>query len=227
MKRLLLIVFLTSIFAFLLNGEIDDDCGSKLETLFAEGKFLVLKIDGVPTMVNKTAKNMARSYCEIVIESNGEWRKKKQVFDESKSSNVLKKGDILKITESGLNRNDFRIQTETDQAMTYDLRGVVIFTGDGGAGTGLHANKFIFQFDSDWDCKMIQAAIKEYFDVYDTKDAITQTKEIKMDMTIAEVVGVLGEPLKKADLGAGKLIYKYEDTIVTFQDGKVVNVEFK
>ena len=46
-------------------------------------------------------------------------------------------------------------------------------------------------------------------------------------MNIDEVIKALGEPQKKADLGEGKIVFKFEDTIVTFQDSKVVNIEFR
>ena len=45
-------------------------------------------------------------------------------------------------------------------------------------------------------------------------------------MTIGEVVALMKEPSKKVDLG-DKIIYKYDDMVITFQEGKIVNIEFK
>ena len=50
--------------------------------------------------------------------------------------------------------------------------------------------------------------------------------EVKFGMTEEEVRDVLGDPLKIARL-KDKTIYKYEDTLVEFQDGKVSEVKFQ
>jgi hypothetical protein len=47
---------------------------------------------------------------------------------------------------------------------------------------------------------------------------------VGLGSTIDEVVAVFGEPLRTADLGSKK-IYIYKDVKVTFQDGKVVDVQ--
>ena len=50
--------------------------------------------------------------------------------------------------------------------------------------------------------------------------------EVKFGMTEEEVRDVFGDPLKIARL-KDKTIYKYEDTVVEFQDGKVSEVKFQ
>ncbi len=47
---------------------------------------------------------------------------------------------------------------------------------------------------------------------------------ISMGQTVAEVEAALGNPLKKADLGAKK-IYFYKDMKITFKDGKVSSID--
>ncbi len=48
--------------------------------------------------------------------------------------------------------------------------------------------------------------------------------EVAGGMTTAEVEGILGAPERRATL-AGKTIYFYPKMKVTFQDGKVTNIE--
>lgn len=212
-----------------LFGSVDVFCRKELETLFVEGKFLVLKIDGIPTMVQKMPGNLgAKSYCEIKIDTKGEWKTKSFLGEQSDSTNILSRGDILLVTSLDFNKESFEIRTKTDKVMAYNAKGRITILGSTKAsGTGIHATRFIFKIDPTWGCEEIKVAIDRYFSVYNTRDEITQAKEIKMGMTIAEVVAVLGDPSKKADMGAGKLVFKYEDTVVTFQDEKVVNIEFK
>ncbi len=57
--------------------------------------------------------------------------------------------------------------------------------------------------------------------------ANASTKSLKIGMTVEEVVQALGDPKMKADMGGGKIVYKYADMVITFQDGKVSNIEFK
>jgi len=229
MKKNLVMVFVLFICVPFLSGKIKDECKSELEAFFTEGKFLVLKIDGIPTMLQKMPGNLgSKTFCEVKVGTDGEWKLKSILGDASDSSNVLSKGDILVLTSIDFNKESFEIRTRTDKALAYNVRGRTTLMGSTkSSGTGIHANKFFFKIDPDWDCADIKTAVEKYFTVYSTREEITQAKEIKIGMTIKEVAGVLGEPLKKADMGEGKLIYKYEDTIVTFKEGKVINIEFK
>jgi hypothetical protein len=58
----------------------------------------------------------------------------------------------------------------------------------------------------------------------DQNDAPQPTGNIGLGSTMDEVVAAFGQPLRTADLGAKK-IYIYKDVKVTFQDGKVVDVQ--
>jgi peptidyl-prolyl cis-trans isomerase A (cyclophilin A) len=55
-------------------------------------------------------------------------------------------------------------------------------------------------------------------------EAPAPTPTLKLGMTIDEVVAVMGQPDRAADLGAKK-IYSYKDMKITFVDGKVTDIE--
>lgn len=48
---------------------------------------------------------------------------------------------------------------------------------------------------------------------------------IETGLTVAEVIGRLGLPVKKISF-KNRMVYKYQDWILTFEDGKVVDVKF-
>jgi hypothetical protein len=50
-----------------------------------------------------------------------------------------------------------------------------------------------------------------------------KVKEVKLGMSVPEVEEALGVPVTRIDLGA-KVLYKYKDMTVEFQDGKVTDV---
>lgn len=58
----------------------------------------------------------------------------------------------------------------------------------------------------------------------ETEAAAAQVKTLQLGQTVEEVVEILGQPDKIIDLGA-KLIYVYPDLKITFEEGKVANVE--
>jgi hypothetical protein len=49
--------------------------------------------------------------------------------------------------------------------------------------------------------------------------------EIKVGMTIEEVEKLLGKPKAKAVVG-NKVKYKYDDWKITFEDGKIIEIDF-
>ncbi len=81
------------------------------------------------------------------------------------------------------------------------------------------------------DLDHIYTAIDSWVKPFSTlEDAIAfastlGTKEISLGMTIAEIESVLGPPETKVSLGE-KVIYKFEDMVVEFVDGKVADVKF-
>lgn len=54
--------------------------------------------------------------------------------------------------------------------------------------------------------------------------AAAEVKTLQLGQTVEEVVDILGHPDKIIDLGA-KVIYVYPDLKITFEEGKVANVE--
>jgi hypothetical protein len=55
-------------------------------------------------------------------------------------------------------------------------------------------------------------------------DAGVATQSVSLGMTIDQVVGIMGQPQVKADLGAKK-IYTYGNMKIIFMDGKVTDVQ--
>ena len=55
------------------------------------------------------------------------------------------------------------------------------------------------------------------------KAPLSEPKEIRLGMTMAEVDNILGPPSTKVDLGE-KVLYKYKNMTVEFKDGKVIDV---
>ena len=212
-----------------LDAQTSNECKNELRQLLGDGKCLVLKVDGIPTMIEKMPGNLgAKSYCHIKVNEEGEWKVKSILGEQSDSTNVLSKGDILIIKSVDIGKDSIELNTKTEKAISYDAKGRTTWLGSTKSkGTGIHANRFVFKVNSAWNLEEIKIVLAKYFDIYNTKDEIGKAKEIKIGMNIDEVIKALGEPQKKADLGEGKIVFKFEDTIVTFQDSKVVNIEFR
>jgi hypothetical protein len=227
MKKAILFLAIVFLSVSMMFGQIDSNCKKQLEEKFQKGKYLVLKVDGIPTMVEKLPGNLgSKTYCIIIVKPDGNWKIKSFLGTQSDSTNILNKGDVLLVMKVKTKKS-FQIYTRTDIAMPYDAHGRTSLLGSTkGTGTGHHANIFTFNFAKSDDCNSLMANIEKYFDVYDTKEDIGKGKEIKLGMTMEEIIDILGEPEKKADLGT-KVIFKYPDTVVTFEEGKVTNIEFK
>ena len=56
-------------------------------------------------------------------------------------------------------------------------------------------------------------------------ESFPDTQEIRLGMTMEEVESVFGKPERKALLGE-RTLYKYEDIVIEFLDGKVSDVQF-
>jgi len=79
-----------------------------------------------------------------------------------------------------------------------------------------------------WDLRLLGLAGERLSAAAQTLEAVKgpdKPKEIKLGMTVADVEAAMGLPKTKADLGE-KLIYKYDDMVVEFREGKVVDVKF-
>ena len=154
-----------------LHAQSGNDCKTELGNFLAEGKILVLKIDGIPTMLEKMPGNLgSKSYCHIKINEEGEWKVKSVLGEQSDSTNVLSKGDVLIITAVEIGKDGVGINTKTDKAMPYDVKGRTTWLGSTKSkGTGIHANRFVFKVRPGWDCTEIKSILGKYFDVFNTK----------------------------------------------------------
>ncbi len=208
---------------------INNECFTGLNAKYDREKYLLLKIDGIPTMVEHIPGNLGmKTSCTVKINPDATFKVKSFLGEKSDSTNVLSKGDLLLIKEIAFKKDKVVLLVRTDKAMPFNVKGRSTWLGSSkSTGTDFHRTEFVFGYGKNWNCEDIQAILEKYFDLYNTKDEVTQAKEIKMGMSIEEVTKILGEPSKKADMGGGKVLFKYEDTVVTFQDGKIVNIEFK
>ncbi len=225
--------FLTLFLIFgLLSGSvyaINELDSKEIASKYAKDKILKLKIDGIPTSIQKQSGNLGiKQKCEIIVKKDGTWKVKSFLGFKSESSNVLPKGEALKIEKVKVRKKSVLIKTVTLRALAYDNRhsGQVdtIFKAKS-SGAGINANNFVFKFDKKWEKEKIMALIDKYFDVFDSVEELNKPKEIKMGMTIEEVESMMGQPVNKAVLGS-KVKYKYPDMKITFTDGKVTDVDF-
>jgi hypothetical protein len=205
---------------------------AKYTAKYTVGKFLVIKQDGIPTTLLSTDKDNAnqsgdgfammfakkKTYIPVKIKIDGTWKEKGKVFGSSKSNAVLEMGEILKIVdEIDLGSNvAVEFKTETVSGHEASHKG------------GICGTKFIFEIGILDTFERVDERIGQVFDVFDKIEDINkkETVELKLGMTIIEVVALLKEPSKKVDLG-DRIIYKYDDMVITFQEGKVINIEFK
>jgi hypothetical protein len=228
MRKVFIIVSIVMLFTSLSLGTVDFECKKTLTEKYQKGKLLVIKVDGVPTMVEKLPGNLgSKTYCMITIKPDGKWKVYSVLGSQSDSTNVLSEGDVLLITKLDIKSKSIQIFTRTTRAMHYDASGRTSWLGSRkGTGTGFHANIFTFKMKKNETCDALIERVEKYFDAYNKEEEIGQkeTVEIKVGMTIEEVEKILGQPLKKATIG-NKVIYKYEDWKITFVDGKVVDVD--
>jgi len=86
--------------------------------------------------------------------------------------------------------------------------------------TGDNSSGIVFSASDTW--------IKQFHSLEEARafaESIPNTQEIRLGMTIEEVESVFGEPERKALLGE-RTLYKYEDMVIEFLDGKVSDVQF-
>lgn len=226
MKRIIVTLIIFVFVVTVANAAITGDCKASILEKYAKGKFLVIKKGGIPTMVEKMPGNFGtKTYSMITINPNGEWKVKSILGVQSDSTNVLEEGALLVVTKIKV-KDNVAIFTRTDKAMHYDASGRTTWVGSTkGTGTGHHANVFTFKIPKDWSCDEINAAIENYFSAYNSREELDKPTEIKVGMTIEEVINILGQPKQKATVG-NKIKYKYDDWKITFEDGKVVEIDF-
>jgi hypothetical protein len=221
----------TCILFFCFSSEIiyslDVNQSNQLRQKYSKGKFLVLKTDGIPAEQLATRKEGAssalyallakkKSYTPTRIYFDGTWKEKKRLGF-SDANTILKKGEVL-IQADDLTVKNKCIEIKAETTTGHEARGKTTLCGA----------KFIFDIQDDDTFGTIDKRISEFFEVFNTIEEIGKepTKELSLGMTIDEAVKILGEPSKKVNL-ENKTIFKYEDMIITFQNEKIVNIEFK
>ena len=178
-------------------------------------------------MVNEIASHArmgpltGRNTVPIIIK-NGEWRIAKALGTPMDSTASFTKGKILEIKRIFVDPEEIEIRVRSLEPMAY---------GAGKAHHKIHQANLIFKLKRRQKYDEVKAAIEKYVTLYETLDEAKAAKEeassieIKIGMTIEEVESLLGTPLKKAVLGK-KVLYKYKDWKITFEDGKVSDVDF-
>jgi len=227
-KKIFIVAVILLFIGAIANAQVDPECKKKLEETFAKGKILVLKIGGIPTMVQEIPGNLGqKTYTWILIKPGKDWKVKSFLFQKEYSTNVREEREVLSIYKSDIGKKAVKIWTLTERALPYDATGRESWLGSNKPkGVDKHANFFEFVMPDKWDCETAMTAIEKYFEIHDSKEEMSEAKEIKLGMTIEEVEKILGKPQKKADMGS-KIVYKYEDTVVTFVDGVVSDIDFR
>jgi hypothetical protein len=106
-------------------------------------------------------------------------------------------------------------------------------------GSGAFAHQVLMKEEAELlfdtrDVQEAQVSAEKWLKFFDSEDAARASlgsntasgatvNEIKLGMSFAEVEASLGLPVTKVDLGE-KVLYKYKDMTVEFQDGKVSDV---
>lgn len=84
-----------------------------------------------------------------------------------------------------------------------------------------------FAFDSGWLGSASAGEVLDHINIWllsETESASASVKTVQLGQGTDEVVQILGQPDKIIDLGS-KVIYVYPDLKITFQDGKVADVQ--
>jgi len=133
----------------------------------------------------------------------------------------VRKGQMLVVTNVKSYRHGKLIALSVEGTPTSMTRGIGAYEHE-----TFEVGKGVLEFKCDADC---QGLISQWLKFSDTVSNIGNTasmvtvKEIKLGMTFADVERALGVPQTKVELGP-KVLYKYKDLTVEFQDGKVADV---
>lgn len=220
------------------KSKMDPKLTEKVKALF-EGKTVgVIMMDGIPTMTEKGQDSeKSDDSSRIVIKDGGKWEFGKVLgIAFEKKTNELNKGALVNIASSIYCKKStlqFTVRTVNQMEVT---RGKSIYEKK---YPEYHRTTFQFKFspeyhaDSEDNLAFIQETLAKYIKLFGS-DSEAQlfvnsegggSVEIKVGMTVEEVVKLLGLPKQKAKMG-NKLKYKYDDWKITFVDGKVVEVDF-
>ncbi len=220
MKKIFILIAVLITAGMVLQAS-DADLKAQLENTYTKGKYLVLKRDNIPSVgVNKVETLGLNNYVHLRINPDGTWKEKK-MLGISKATSKLKRGDILKIRKNRFKEGSFGIFTHTEQT-------IIIKDRDNDRDPALvHYNVFTFKFEGAKDFESIQKSINRYFRVYDTLEEALNSDQvvINMGMSTEEIIDMMGEPHKRANLGS-TVKFRYDGMTVIFVDGKVADVKF-
>ena len=152
---------------------------------------------------------------------------------------VIESGSVTK-TGGGLLFSGGRALSPGDRVYLYDVRvkerGIDLIIGTldtydvsdrGTTESTPYQAALHFAFDPTWLESTAPSDVLTKIDQWllsETEAAAAQVKTLQLGQTVGEVVEILGQPDKIIDLGA-KVIYVYPDLKITFEEGKVANVE--
>jgi hypothetical protein len=224
------------------KSKIDPNMVLKIEDLLDEsGVGVVMYESGFPTMTEKGVDSEGSiENIKLTIKNGGEWEFGKKMFGLAKSdtsTNVLNRGDMVKITADSIRIKKDYIMFEVRSLKRMDVtRGKSIYEKK---YQEYHRTLLNFKFakeyhaDTEDNFNFIKESIEKYVIFFPDESKATvyidselgSTTEIKVGMTVEEVVKILGVPKQKAKAG-NKLKYKYDDWKITFVDGKVVEIDF-
>lgn len=208
-----------------------------------KGKFLVVMRDGLAIAIcSNQETTMVRPMVELIDGDSVEYDKKSALMKfalampqdqydttcQDIAQEPLRKGEVLLVRHVRVahHRLNLYVRAISPHSIT---RGKGAFQHE---SLERGAAVLAFQQPDPRDINSVTSVVNAWVKSFDTEGEAAQigntasgafVKEVKLGMTIAEVEGVLGPPVTRADLGS-KVLYKYKDMTVEFQDGKVTDV---
>jgi len=241
MKRILVFVCLLTLVAginFAQKAKFDPGLKEKLKAEYKDFVYAVVMVDNMPTGTEKGEKAEDSTATAFVKADDGGPIEKKKFLGVAMDmgNTYLNKGEIVQIRDISVGKNDvtFAIRTVRQIEVT---RGKGIFEKKYPEyhRTQLEMNFSIpYCTDTPESLNFIKTSVEKYFKPFKTMDEATVfvnstnmggSVEIKIGMTIEEVVKLLGLPKQKMESG-NVIKYKYDDWKITFENGVVTEVDF-
>jgi hypothetical protein len=241
-KTLIFVLILVISFSFLQakkkKVKFDAELKGKIETYYSSQKIAVVMLDGLPAMTEKGEDGDQKTNHYPIVCKDGGGHKlyfKLRTFSPIQT-NELQKGQLLTVEKFSVKKNGIWVMLRSKDEMELS-RGKGAFERK---KNEFHRTGIMFKFspqyietNSEENFEFIKEALSKYITFHASvakaqvfiDSEMDTTAEIKEGMTIEEVVKILGLPKKKAKIG-NKLMYKYEDMKIIFEDGKVVKVDF-
>ncbi len=241
-KTLIIILALIVMFSFVeakkVKVKVNPELKKRINAYYSSRAAAVVMKEGLPGMTERGEKmESTDDHYPMTCTDGGPTKLyfKIRIFTPHITSE-FEKGQILSVVKVSVKKKGIWF-------MLRSLEGMALKRGEGifqRKELEFHRIGFMFKFsakyyntNSDENFEFIKQTIEKFFSFQPTiQDAevfvdsqMDTTVEITEGMTIAEVVKALGVPKKKAKIG-NKVMYKYEDMKVVFEDGKVVKVDF-